>query len=279
MKTLVSLYNGRSEMIKSQLMASINIQDVFQILKNEINEIYSEYHLNTTDYQSGVAGVMISSFNTTLHVLGNLDNLVTSDPAPTNSKSMFVTTDQIGGALGGSTIAAFVGGFTGLALGTIIGTLISSTILAFKPLSPQAVKVSHQGIQQSNVESLLLQFQKLLSTIDRAVETYGTAPIIPGPSIEDHRRILEYFQNLIGDSYHVDQIPPLLELRLKEAVTLIRHYGIEIVDFQGSEEDDAALEMFEFEKSLDPNLSKYVTLLPALIKDGKVVLPGRVIRP
>ena len=78
------------------------------------------------------------------------------------------------------------------------------------------------------------------------------------------------------------QLPTAVRRRIEQATTILRRYGIQARVYQPSEEQDLGMEawsMFYFEPSLDPEITDYITLKHAFIKDNQVLLPGYVIEP
>jgi hypothetical protein len=98
------------------------------------------------------------------------------------------------------------------------------------------------------------------------------------PGLENDLDLLEYLQDLMADALDQQtQLPIAVRRRIEQAATILRHYGIEARVYQSSEEQD--LGMFYFEPSLDPEITDYITLKHAFVKDDQVLLPGYVIEP
>ena len=125
-----------------------------------------------------------------------------------------------------------------------------------------------------------------LDTIDRAVPGPAGRSEAPGADqrqqepIEAVIELLEVIQDLLGESRRDDA--RLTLKRSKERPGALARYGVKAVSYEPSEaagEESAILDWFDSEPSLDPNAKDWKTLKPALVKDDRVLLRGRVVTP
>jgi hypothetical protein len=137
------------------------------------------------------------------------------------------------------------------------------------------------------IESSLSETFKTLDTMleeyDRLEEAARPRPVTP--RLEDHPRILEFLQDLLGwYARKKDAIPEealkTLRARLEEQLPdLLSEYRIQIKPFDpGSRERDIAA--FDFEPSVgDQKLQTPQVVRPAFMKDSVLLLKGRVVEP
>ena len=118
-------------------------------------------------------------------------------------------------------------------------------------------------------------------SIDQIILAYGTKEEKTNqPDLENNLDLLEYLQELMADALDEEnKLPISVRRRIEQAITILRNYGIEAKVYQPSLEGNKAWDMFYFEPSIDPNITDYVTLKHAFVKDERVLLPGSVIEP
>ncbi len=200
-------------------------------------------------------------------------------------QSREVMSSLLAGGIAGTLAGGYVWGVIGAITGGVIGKVVppqkspENTDLASLPESRKnEVKI---GI---DIDRLLDHLYQAFQSIDITVSAYGAREEkAPLPGWENNLDLLEYLQELMADALDErTQLPTAVRRRIEQATTILRRYGIQARVYQPSEEQDLGMEawsMFYFEPSLDPEITDYITLKHAFIKDNQVLLPGYVIEP
>jgi hypothetical protein len=135
----------------------------------------------------------------------------------------------------------------------------------------------------SNIEQLFRTVDEILDEHSRLIEEARPQPMVP--KLEDHARILEFIQDLLGwyqrkKGEMTDVIGNALEVRFEEQLPdLFSEYGIQ-VRYYSTEAGDRDLRLFDFEDEVgESRLTMPLMVRPALLKAGDVLLRGRVIEP
>jgi hypothetical protein len=185
----------------------------------------------------------------------------------------------IAGTLAGGYLWGLVGALTGGVIGKIAQQEKSpeNTAIALE-LEPSKSKL------KIDIDKLLDYLYQAFQSIDITVAGYGTREEkTPKPGLENNLDLLEYLQDLMADALDEQtELPIAVRRRIEQAATILRRYGIETRVYQPSDEQDLETEawsMFYFEPSLDPQITDYITLKHAFVKDNQVLLPGSVIEP
>ncbi|MBD2772300.1 hypothetical protein [Iningainema tapete] len=183
----------------------------------------------------------------------------------------------IAGTLAGGYSWGLIGAITGGVIGKITQPSPVKTDVAQEPELPKnQVKIS------IDIDKLLDYLFQAFQSIDITVAGYGAREETLKPGLENNLDLLEYLQDLMADALDEQtQLPTAVRRRIEQAETILRRYGIEARVYQPSQED-LGIEpwtMFYFEPSLDPQITDYITLKHAFVKDNQVLLPGSVIEP
>ncbi len=189
--------------------------------------------------------------------------------------------------LAGGLAGTFEGGLYWGLFGAIVGAVTGGVFTRVFKKEPVSVDISVPtpilALPQSTIEidanKILDYLYQAWQSIDLTVAAYGgKEEKAAKPGLEDNLDLLEYLQDLMADALDENiQLPTAVRRRIQQATTILRRQGIEARVYQ----PDTAQEwsMFYFEPSLDPEITDYVTLKPALVKGGQVLLPGSVIEP
>lgn len=117
-------------------------------------------------------------------------------------------------------------------------------------------------------------FTKSLEATDQAVaEIPPPAPPLPPPADQE---MLACIQKLI--SSRETENPEIYRSRLEELEQTLWTLSFRLVKYRPNDPRTPG-EWFEFEKSIDPNLKKLWTQIPALTRNDELILPGKVIEP
>lgn len=292
MTTLVALYQERKNNLKTQLENAKTTKQVVEILKDEITwlrDMEGEYIRELTPSQARLASERLEELSLSLNMLTAVKVLESpaSKPNPSESKSKN-SPNIIQGSLIGSAVGVFTGGALGFLIGGGIGAVTS--IVAAELISEEHNKdevvtsVASEGNKlEVDVDVFLSYFIQVFESIDDAVvaDCNEQKKLTPKNTLEEHSDVLNFFQDLIGETLDEQaEISPLMRSQIERISTILKLCDIEVRVYQpNTEQSRNAFPFFEFEPSLDPNLQEYVTLKPAFVKGDRVLLPGRVIEP
>lgn len=246
----------------------------------------SESQVGLTELTSNT----LAPFNTITQIEKNLKVLTSLDYykqalSQQVHKNREVISSLLTGGIAGTLAGGYSWGLIGAITGGLLGKIVQQTQLSENTsiaLQPEPGKNELKlGI---DIEKLLDHLYQAFQSIDLTVGAYGgTQEKAPKPGLENHLDLLEYLQDLMADGLDEQtQLPTAVRRRIEQAATILRRYGIETRVYQPSEEQDLGMEawsMFYFEPSLDPQITDYITLKHAFVKDDQVLLPGSVIEP
>lgn len=190
------------------------------------------------------------------------------------------------GGLSWGLLGAIIGGITGGMFGKVVGQQPSPEEEENNFSEPETETVAVESRLKVDINYLLSQLYQAFQSIDLSVAAYANKrkeEKVSLPGLESNLDLLEYLQELMADALDEEiQLPVSVRRRIEQATTILRHYGVEARVYQPNQEQDAGVMddlMFYFEPSLDPTVREYITLKHALVKDGRVLLPGCVIEP
>lgn len=302
MKTLLEHYRQNQPELQRKLQSTDRINEVSEILQDEVRrlaDINGEYIGSLTKPQARVALSMLEAFRLSFSMLtrDKMPSIGSTHYMPDTDE--YVDDDLInsvdgilggfaGGALGGTITGGVIGGTIGGVLGAFGATVALKTIHFVKPFpeskganSPtRSLEINSTGVALDKNE-LLVYLEQTFNVIDDTVAEYSrlSEHVESKPKLEDHPEVLEFMQNLIGETLTLEtQLPPIFQLRIKELSSILRKHGIRSQIYQDNA-PDTVKELFDFEPSLDPDLQNYVTAKPALTKGDQILLRGRVIEP
>ncbi len=201
-------------------------------------------------------------------------------------KSRVVVSSLLAAGLAGTLEGGITWGLVGAAIGLISGGVFSKVVKQKQlrentQLNSQNEPIQNQTKISININKLLNYLYHNFQSIDQTIAGYGAKEEKTNqPDLESNLDLLEYLQELMADALDEEtQLPITVRRRIEQAITILRRYGIEAKVYQPDLEANKAWNMFYFEPSIDPNITDYVTLKHAFVKDEKVLLPGSVIEP
>ncbi|NEQ78193.1 MAG: hypothetical protein F6K23_37505 [Okeania sp. SIO2C9] len=314
MKTLVEYFQQGKQELEEKLKTVTTVEKVVEIVQIEISklaDISGEYINGLTPLQGRVAIGQLTVLSLSLEQLIVLreQNKVSSSKAEETGVLPFIAQEKkerietslistIGSAALMAGTAIFVSGVANAAIPFLVtsaalGGIAPNLLEVFK--SNEKTKSSEETINSQiekpiselidiDIERLLSELEQQLKRIDRDVSKFTEPEPPPKPTIENHSDVLEFLQNLMGDAdYEKNLLPDYTRKRIEQLPTILRRYQIQAKFFELSQEQkqptEEQEEMFEFEPSLNPDSKDYVTLVPALVKDNKIIKQGRVIQP
>ena len=302
MKTLLEFYKQNLPEFQARIQSADTLAQISDIVKNELkrlSDIDGEYIGSLNKPQARVALSMIEAFRHSFSMLATVQtHAANSTKNMTNTKghinySKVSSIDGalgglVGGALGGAMTGIMTGGAIGAVLGAMVATAASKTTELFKPNNnnrnvkpPTSSSEINATPVTMNKTELLDYLEQSFNVIDYTVAEYRrlSEPVESKPKLEDHPEVMEFMQNLMGETLMLEtQLPPIFVSRIKELSSILRMYEIRSQSYQ-DKDSETTKELFNFEPSLDPNLQNYVTAKPAFIKGDEILLRGRVIEP
>ena len=187
----------------------------------------------------------------------------------------------LAGTLEGGITWGLVGAVIGLITGGVFGKVVKQKLLPHISSNYPDKAIQNQTRITIDINQLLNYLYQNFQSIDQTILAYGTKEEKTNqPDLENNLDLLEYLQELMADALDEEnKLPISVRRRIEQAITILRNYGIEAKVYQPSLEGNKAWDMFYFEPSIDPNITDYVTLKHAFVKDERVLLPGSVIEP
>lgn len=194
-----------------------------------------------------------------------------------------------GGALIGSTILGGWGAVCGSIAGTAIVIYLSYTERQKTSLRHSTLEVSDNTLLDIstpvNVKELIEIINKICESVDSLIETFRAQinKVInkyesrEKPTLEkEFRSLLEELQSLIGyertHSESEEKYMRKLKERIEDIVETLENYNLEVIEY--SPENS-----FCFEQIPSPNTKELRMAYPAILKNGNVVLPGKIFVP
>lgn len=187
----------------------------------------------------------------------------------------------LAGTLEGGITWGLVGAVIGLITGGVFGKVVKQKQLPHISSNYPDKAIQNQTRITIDINQLLNYLYQNFQSIDQTILAYGTKEEKTNqPDLENNLDLLEYLQELMADALDEEnKLPISVRRRIEQAITILRNYGIEAKVYQPSLEGNKPWDMFYFEPSIDPNITDYVTLKHAFVKDERVLLPGSVIEP
>ena len=274
------------------------IKENLQILCSlELEENSLDSNLKTPDKSFDIADVqtelnknILSPLNTAIQTQKNLQNWT----SPNYYKQILLQPLQqsrvvissllaagLAGTLEGGITWGLVGAVIGLITGSVFGQVVKQKQLPDTVSNLREELIANKPKISLDIHKLLTYLYQNFQSIDQIISSFGIKEEKKSQSdLENNLELLEYLQELMADALDEEiQLPITVRRRIEQAITILRNYGIEAKIYQPSLETEEAWNMFYFEPSIDPNITDYVTLKHAFVKDERVLLLGSVIEP
>ena len=269
-----------------QILSSVALEDLTVDVSEksfDISEVQAELSRNINQN-------VLSPLNSAIQTQKNIQNWTSPNYykqilLQPLQKSRVIISSLLAAGLAGTLEGGITWGLVGAVIGLITGGVFGKVVKQ-KQLPDIGSNSTDEAIQ--NQTKITIDNQKLLSylynnfqSIDQTVLAYAVKEEKTNkPDLENNLDLLEYLQELMADALDEEtKLPISVRRRIEQAITILRNYGIEAKVYQPSLEGNKAWDMFYFEPSIDPNITDYVTLKHAFVKDERVLLPGSVIEP
>ena len=275
-----NMLQGMKENI--QILASVELQD--------LNVDIPEKSFDISEMQAELNKNILSPLNNAIQTQKNIQNWTSPNYykqilLQPLQKSRVIVSSLLAAGIAGTLEGGITWGLVGAGIGLISGGVFSQVVkqkqLPGVGSNLPEVVIQNQPKISIDTNKLLNYLYQNFQSIDQTVLGYGTKEEkLSQPDLENNLDLLEYLQELMADALDEEtQLPISVRRRIEQAITILRNYGIEAKVYQPSLEANKAWDMFYFEPSIDPNITDYVTLKHAFVKDEKVLLPGSVIEP
>mgnify|MGYP001800172405 FL=1 len=269
-----------------QILSSVALEDLTVDVSEksfDISEVQAELSRNINQN-------VLSPLNSAIQTQKNIQNWTSPNYykqilLQPLQKSRVIISSLLAAGLAGTLEGGITWGLVGAVIGLITGGVFGKVVKQ-KQLPHISSNYSDKAIQNQtritiDINQLLNYLYQNFQSIDQTILAYGTKEEKTNqPDLENNLDLLEYLQELMADALDEEnKLPISVRRRIEQAITILRNYGIEAKVYQPSLEGNKAWDMFYFEPSIDPNITDYVTLKHAFVKDERVLLPGSVIEP
>lgn len=310
-KTLVSLFNKEKETLEKQLTGLLLPKDA-DCIQKIITEYLNILLENNSDFRQSLTQSEDYILQAALSLLGaqqEIAKAVVSENVMHKSvvleKATFKKTrahslmeftnvnikadNALVASAGGSLIGGTILGGWGAVIGSIAGTALTIYLT-------QAEKQKKEKLQETfnrpieigtpvDVQQMTKIVARICESVDSLVETFRAqinrvVEKYEGqekPTFEkEYRPLLEELQSLIGyertHEHNDEKSMRKLKERIEDIVETLENYSLTIVDYS----DEASC---FFEKISSPNTYELKMVYPAVVKNGNLVLHGKVFIP
>lgn len=187
----------------------------------------------------------------------------------------------IGGAAGALVLGTW-GAVFGAIAGTAVALYFSTQQVKPNQLAPEVSKPAVEVVNHTiNAESFVGIVEKICESVDALIGTFRSQinrvvdkyESVEKPTLEsDYLELLENVQSLLG-AYAMDPSNEnrmkRIEQRIQALSECLENYSLSSVVYNGENRD-----LFNFQPSA--NVIAETMVLPAIIKDGKIIIKGKV---
>jgi hypothetical protein len=289
MQTLLTLFSqGRSE-LQTELDKTTNLKQAVKLVQNRVDSLEKSYINNLSVAQVRLVNFFLDTLRQSLSTLATADetqfNLELEPVAIPSDRSDSRIILKLLQAIVSVCILASLFSLARTEAGAWMSILLVFVAIGLEVAlqldksqsSSQPVEVPKLPPVRVDTTALLDNLAEALNTIDLAVASVEAAnEPLAASGLEELTEILDLLQRLIGASF-LDN--PFMALQLANLIPqILFKQGIRVQNYQP--QDALSLrEYFEFEPSIDPSASEYVTLTPALLKGERLLRRGRAIEP
>lgn len=308
-RTLCELFESNKATLQQELAGMtlpkdlVKVQDAVATYLEKVFDSEGEFRQNLTQSEDYILEAAISLLNAQQKISVALTKEVGNSAAPkqmrpsattqespqaTSRNSQINSNYTLAGAAGGAIAGKLLLGGWGAVFGAIAGVAVSvylsnRTQVQAKPKpqsAPRALVEDNPnkpidvdcflGIIRDVCESVDNLIGTFRAQVNRVVQKYESIPL---PTLEsEYTDLLENIQALLG-AYAMDVTNENREKRIEQRIQLLseslENYDLQSVNYDGSNKN-----LFNFQPST--NVTTETMVLPAIIKEGKVVLKGKV---
>lgn len=302
--TLTSIFEANKAALAEKLQGSVLPQDaqkVQKIVSDYLNGLFdseSDYRQNLTQSEDYIMQAALSLLNAQQGIAKQIMSAKRphrEEPQKqtlNTEKTQSLKKDQIPYALGGT----LVGGAAGAVLGSwcaVFGAIAGTAVVLYyasvdsKQSKPDLQKpVSEKPTDAPlNVDAFLAVVSNICSSIDTLINTFRAQikSVVdkyesqPKPTLEsNYRSILDSIQSLLGykrtHNATEEKYVKKLQDRIEDLAETLENYALVAEDYDGS--NGQKFEQVPSKEATEPHM-----VYPAITKEGRVVLKGRVFVP
>lgn len=301
-KTLTSVFESNKSVLKERLEGLSLPSDaskIQKIINDYLNEMFNnegEFRQNLTQSEDYILQAALSLLNAQQSMIKEMAPIV----APQQPKLEPVSQPAFSGlkkekypyALGGTAIGGSVGGLLLGTWGAVFGAIAGTAIVLYyasnqTTSAPQRKGLGEKPLLQQpklNVDAFLAIVKNICGSVDSLIDTFRAQinrvvnkyESQEKPTLEkEYRFLLESVQSLIGykRAHHEDEkFIRKIQERIEDMAESLDNYNLAVEDY--TEEHRNWFDMIE-----NPNVSAETQVLPAIVKNGNVVLKGRLFVP
>ncbi len=301
---LYDLYMQDQNSLIKELQNTSTSQEVIRVIHEYLEKVTDqngEYISGLTRSQAQVAlsilGIYQQHFRKLLNTFEPMTNIRSDQHAPSSQSHVKIEEVEaaIAGIIGVGTFASILNPLLlTIPIGAIMGVVavkIKNNIQASANSSNQTANEPSISSQHIDYNPFMADLADIFKTVDKVVKKFGELEDaarprhVEKPKLEDHTQFLEFIQDILGwYQRNKGNLPKSaqrrLDLRLEDQLPdLFSKYNIQISYYnpENNERDDV---LFDYEEEVGkPRLSAPIMNRPALSKEGKVLLRGRVTKP
>lgn len=301
-KTLTTIFESNKSVLKERLEGLSLPSDaskIQKIINDYLNEMFNnegEFRQNLTQSEDYILQAALSLLNAQQSMIKEMAPIV----APQQPKLEPVSQPAFSGlkkekypyALGGTAIGGSVGGLLLGTWGAVFGAIAGTAIVLYyasnqTTSAPQRKGLGEKPLLQQpklNVDAFLAIVKNICGSVDSLIDTFRAQinrvvnkyESQEKPTLEkEYRFLLESVQSLIGykRAHNEDEkFVRKIQERIEDMAESLDNYNLVVEDY--TEEHKNWFDAIE-----NQNVQSVTQVLPAIVKNGNVVLKGRVFIP
>lgn len=301
-KTLTIIFESNKSVLKERLEGLSLPSDaskIQKIINDYLNEMFNnegEFRQSLTQAEDYILQAALSLLNAQQSMIKEMAPVVASQQPKLEpvSQSTFsgLKKEKYPYALGGTVIGSGVGGLLLGTWGAVFGAIAGTAIVLY--YASNQITPAHRRkdlgekplLQQPklNVDVFLTIVKNICGSVDSLIDTFRAQinrvvnkyESQEKPTLEkEYRFLLESVQSLIGykRAHNEDEkFVRKIQERIEDMAESLDNYNLAVEDY--TEEHRNWFDMIE-----NPNVSVETQVLPAIVKNGNVVLKGRLFVP
>lgn len=301
-KTLTAIFESNRSILKEKLEGLSLPSDaskIQKIINDYLNEMFNnegEFRQNLTQSEDYILQAALSLLNAQQSMIKEMAPIV----APQQPKLESVSQPVLSGlkkekypyALGGTAIGSGVGSLLLGTWGAVFGAIAGTAIVLYYASNqttpaPQRKDLGEKPLLQQpklNVDVFLTIVKNICGSVDSLIDTFRAQinrvvnkyESQEKPTLEkEYRFLLESVQSLIGykRAHNEDEkFVRKIQERIEDMAESLDNYNLVVEDYTDEHGN-------WFDKIENSNVQATTQVLPAIVKNGNVVLKGRVFIP
>lgn len=301
-KTLTAIFESNKSILKERLEGLSLPSDaskIQKIINDYLNEMFNnegEFRQNLTQSEDYILQATLSLLNAQQAMTKEMTPVVTPvqpklEPASPQPFSG-LKKEKYSYALGGTAIGSGVGGLLLGTWGAVFGAIAGTAIVLYYASNqtaptPQRKDLGEKPLLQQpklNVDVFLAIVKNICGSVDSLIDTFRAQinrvvnkyESQEKPTLEkEYRFLLESVQSLIGykRAHNKDEkFVRKIQERIEDMAESLDNYNLVVEDYTDEHGN-------WFDKIENSNVQATTQVLPAIVKNGNVVLKGRVFIP